>query len=67
MLFTVSSEGIYSTTIFYSSISISGSLYFHSTTFLLYYIYLLTLDISYFADYKVLVPNNIISLLLLFV
>lgn len=47
---------------FYSSISISGSLYFHSTTF-----YLLTLDISYFADYKVLVPNNIISLLLLFV
>lgn len=62
MLFTVSSEGIYSATIFYSSISISGSLYFHSTTF-----YLLTLDISYFADYKVLVPNNIISLLLLFV
>lgn len=57
MLFTVSSEGIYSTTIFYSSISISGSLYFHSTTFLLYYIYLLTLDISYFADYKVLVPK----------
>lgn len=52
MLFTVSSEGIYSTTIF--TLVFPFLVVYNST---LLHFYLLTLDISYFADYKVLVPK----------